>query len=83
MSRDQAQQAVDAALRNLPVEDQLGALLIAIIETNPDALSVSFRMLNATVRLSKGLSTESRIRLANTMRDRADLLEHRQVVPIG
>lgn len=76
-------QAVAAALRNLPVEDQLGALLIAIIELNPDALSVSFRMLSATIALSKGLSAENRIRVANAMRDRADVLEHRQVVTIG
>ena len=78
----EAMRVIDAALRDLPVADRLSALLISIIEHNPDALAVSFRMLNATKALSKGLSVESRIRVAEAMRDRADVLERRQAVRI-
>ena len=40
-------------LRGMPVEDQLGVLLIAIVQENPGALSVPLRMLSATVTLSR------------------------------
>jgi len=78
-----AQQAIDEVLATLPVEDRLSALLISIIERNPDALAVSLTMISATTKLSRGLSVENRIRVAEAMRDRADLLERRVCVPIG
>lgn len=65
----------------MPVEAKLGALLLAIIDRNPDALAISLCMLNVTTMLSKGLSTESRVGVAEAMRDHPEL-ERRQVVPI-
>ena len=46
-----AQQAIDEVLATLPVEDRLSALLISIIERNPDALAVSLTMISATTKL--------------------------------
>jgi hypothetical protein len=40
-------------LSAMPVEDQLALFLIAIVEANPSALSISLRMLSATVKLSQ------------------------------
>lgn len=68
-------QAIDEALRGMPVVDRLSALLVSIIEVNPGALNVSLKMLNATMALSRGLCLEDRIRIAEAMRDRADVLE--------
>lgn len=69
-------------LHGLPVEDQLAMLLVAIIEANSDALSISQRMLGATVRLTEHLSAEHRFKLSEAMRDAADRLE-RPCVAVG
>jgi hypothetical protein len=82
MSRE-SQKTIEEVLRVLPVADRLSALLISIIERNPDALAVSLCMLNATTTLSKRLSAANRVKVAEAMRDRADVLERRQVVPIA
>ena len=62
-------------LRDLPVEDKLAALLVSIIESNSNALAVSLRMVAVTAKLSEGLSAANRFRVAEAMRDAADLLE--------
>ncbi len=49
----EAMRAVDDALRDLPVADRLSLLLVSIIKSNSDALSISFRMLDATMALSR------------------------------
>jgi hypothetical protein len=66
-------------LRSMPAEDQLPLLLVAIVEANPDALSIAQRMLGATGRLSEHLSAEKRFKVSDAMRDLADRLEQ----PLG
>ncbi len=67
---------LDALLDDLPVADRLSMLLVSIIRKNPSAVAVSFSVLNALVLMSRGLSLEHRVRVAEAMRDRADMLEH-------
>ena len=61
-------------LRGMPVEDQLVIMLIAI-EANPGALSVSLRMLRATVKLLERLSNANRFKISEALRNAADALE--------
>ena len=62
-------------LRGMPIEDQLAIVLIAILQANPCALSVSLRMLRATVKLSEPLSDANRFKISEALRDAADALE--------
>ena len=62
-------------LRGMPVEDQLAIMLLAIVQANPGALSVSLRMLRATVKLSERLSDANRFKISEALRNAADALE--------
>jgi hypothetical protein len=59
----------------MPVEDQLAIMLIAIVQANPGALSVSLRMLRATVKLSERLSDANWFKVSEALRNAADALE--------
>jgi hypothetical protein len=65
-----------ALLREMPLRDRQAALLIAMIEYSDTALDVSLCMLNATVKLSRGQSADSRFKISEALRDAADQLEH-------
>ncbi len=69
-------------LNNLPIEDRLAALLASIIASNPNGLAVSLRMISVTAKMSQGLSSQSRYRLAERLRDVADVLERSHAVRI-
>ena len=62
-------------LRGMPVEDQLVIMLIAIVQANPGAFSVSLRMLRATVKLSERLSDANRFKISVALRNAAAALE--------
>ncbi len=66
---------IQDTLRGLAIEDRLAALLMSIIECNPNALAVSLRMVAVTAKMSEGLSSESRFKISEAMRDAADVLE--------
>jgi hypothetical protein len=70
-------------LSGLAVEDRLAALLITIIETNPNALAVSLRMVRVTTTISKDLSPLNKFKVGEAMRDAADRLEQDHAVHIG
>ena len=66
-------------LRGLPPEDQLGSLLITIMDLNNDALAISLRLLSALSIISECQGTLSRYKLAGLMRDVADRLERPEI----
>jgi|tagenome__1003787_1003787.scaffolds.fasta_scaffold20979492_6 hypothetical protein len=68
-------EALKAVLRDMPREDRLMCLAMAIIEEDSDPLTVSLKMVGATWRMSRGLSQQKRFRVALALRDSADHLE--------
>ncbi len=74
---------IHESLNGLPVEDRLSALLVSIIQSNPNALAVSLRMVSVTAALSKGLSPLNKFKVSEAMRDAADQLERHQLAHIG
>ncbi len=70
-------------LNGLPVEDRLSALLLSIMQANPNALAVSLRLVTVTAMLSKGLSQVNRFKVSEAMRDTADALERYHAVHIS
>lgn len=69
-----------AMLHGLPIEDQLAALLLAIIDDNNDALAVALRLTYAIRRLSEQQSAESRFKISEALRDLADKTERPAIV---
>jgi hypothetical protein len=69
-----------AMLHDLPIEDQLATLLLAILDDNNDALSVSLRLTYAIRRLSAEQSGINRFRISEELRNLADALERPLVV---
>jgi len=57
------------------LEGTLSALLMAVIERNPEAVAVSTTLVRIAARMAEGLSTHRRYIVAERMRDAADLLE--------
>jgi hypothetical protein len=80
-------QEMDALLLEFPIGDRLGMLVMNIISHNSDALAVALRMVRITAAMSHGLGEANRYRVANKMRDEADLLEKQQLeislLPLG
>jgi 23S rRNA C2498 (ribose-2'-O)-methylase RlmM len=79
MPPDDAKTIIHDTLATLPVEERLSALLVSIIQANPNALAVSLRLVRVTATMSKGLSNINRFKVSEAMRDAADKLEQHEV----
>jgi hypothetical protein len=65
-------------LKELPLDDRLAVLVLAIVECNSAAEAVGIRLAEVTGRMSERLNRQSRYRVADKLRDVADRLEQRQ-----
>lgn len=79
MSPDQAR-AVDQVLGDLPLDDRLVALVVSIITRKPQAIPAVLSMIAATAAMTRGLSHNNRVMIAELLRDCADHVERRQEV---
>lgn len=79
-----SREIVHAVLRELPPDERLAALICAVVERKPQAMSALVSMLAVLGVMAHHLSSENRIAFAELMRDAADEIEQRRVtVPIG
>jgi hypothetical protein len=75
---------IDDALRGMPLDDKIAALIISCIEYRPDAVGAVLSLIATINVMTRGMSQQKQIMLAELLRDCADGVEHRrQKLPIG